>query len=57
MKAAPIKVHVTTKPDEPTRLLIHAARVITDEKARRMHPNDLYAQTVMVMGYDPLARP
>lgn len=56
-KATPITVHVTAEPDEPSRLLMHAARVITEERARREHPNDLYAQTVTVMGYDPLARP
>ena len=54
----PRKVIVHTQrigDDERAReVLRQAAALLIDEKARRDHPNDLYAQTVDVMGFDPL---
>ena len=31
------------------------AHALIDERAEREHPHDIYAQTCVVMGYDPLA--
>lgn len=37
-------------------LLFELGRRALNEAAIAEHPNDLYAQTVVVMGYDPLER-
>ena len=47
--AKPVVVHT-----DPANMLERAARLMLEHEARRLHPTDLYAQTCVVMGYDPL---
>lgn len=34
--------------------MIHLARHLLEERARKDHPQDFYMQTCVVMGYDPM---
>lgn len=51
-EAARIIAKQTAPPPDPMQL---AAMMMLDAMAVRTHPADIYRQTVMVMGFDPLA--
>lgn len=42
--------------DPQVRRVLAAAHADFEYEARRLHPTDLYQQTVVVLGFDPLQR-